>query len=107
MKLLALSSMESCIQEIQNWMLTNKLKLNADKTEIVLIGTKKQLEKVTIGEIKVGSSLVNPSTGAVKNIGAWFNAKLSMLQHINNICSSSFYHLHNIRRIRTYFMPDY
>ena len=98
----ALSSMESCILDIQNWMLTDKLKLNAGKTEFLLIGTKKQLEKVTIAQVKVGSSSVKPSMGPVKNLGAWFDANLNMLQHINKICSSSFYHLHNIRRIRKY-----
>ena len=34
-------SFESCINDIKNWMLINKLKLNDDKTEIMLINPKK------------------------------------------------------------------
>ena len=33
-------SLEACISEIQKWMRTNKLKLNDDKTEVVLFGTR-------------------------------------------------------------------
>ncbi|CAH3026481.1 unnamed protein product [Porites evermanni] len=40
--------MERCISDILTWMLTDKLKLNDDKTEFMLIGTKQQLSKVNI-----------------------------------------------------------
>ena len=33
---------ESCISDLSNWMLNNKLKLNDDKTEILLVGSKVQ-----------------------------------------------------------------
>ena len=35
----ALARMESCIDDICNWMLNDKLKLNDDKTESLIIGT--------------------------------------------------------------------
>ena len=43
----ALTAMESCIADISRWIHTDKLKLNSDKTECLLIGTRQQLQKVS------------------------------------------------------------
>ena len=40
------------------------------------------------------------------NLGAWFDSMLSMEIHINKVCSSGFYYLHNLRRIRRYLSQD-
>ena len=42
----------------------------------------------------------------VRNLGAWFDSMLSMETHINKVCSSGFYYLHNLRRIRKYLSQD-
>ena len=34
----AVASMEACIQDIRNWMTKDSLKINDDKTEVILIG---------------------------------------------------------------------
>ena len=39
----AVPAIESCLTQIQNWMSANFLKLNSDKTEIVIFGTRQQL----------------------------------------------------------------
>ena len=49
----------------------DKLKLNDDKTEFKLIGTKQQLFKVNIDCLTVGSIDVAPVTVA-RNLGTWF-----------------------------------
>ena len=41
-----LEHLEACIAEIKQWMSTNMLKLNDDKTEFIVLGTSKQLAKV-------------------------------------------------------------
>ena len=42
----------------------------------------------------------------VRNLGSWFHSQLSMSEpnHISKLCSSAFFHLHNISRIRK-FLP--
>ena len=97
----AVSSIQSCIRDLQNWMLMDKLKLNPEKTEFLIRGTRQQLEKVITSHLVVGESRICPST-KVKNLGSWFDPNLNMISHINNICSSSFYNLYNIRRIGKY-----
>ena len=37
--------LESCITDIRSWMLHDNLKLNDEKTELLLIGTPQKLEK--------------------------------------------------------------
>ena len=46
--------MESCIRDIKDWMIIDKLKLNDGKTELMLVGTKQQLAKVNVGGLCVG-----------------------------------------------------
>ena len=41
----ALNGLQSCLASVQSWMSTNKLKLNPDKTEFLLIGNELQLSK--------------------------------------------------------------
>ena len=41
----ALDGLQSCLASVQSWMSTNKLKLNPDKTEFLLIGNERQRSK--------------------------------------------------------------
>ena len=86
-------------------MLTDKLKLNDDKTEFMLLGTKQQLSKVNIDSLTVGSIDVAPVTVA-RNLGTWFDSNLNLQGQIHNTCKSGFFHLYNIWRIRKYLSPE-
>ena len=56
--------MEQCIRAIRAWMNTDKLKLNDDKTEIMLIGTRQQLNKVNLDTLTVGDASVSTANEA-------------------------------------------
>ena len=81
-QLKALSAIEDCVAAIRSWMSEDKLKLNDDKTEFLLVDTKQQLGKVCIKDIKVGCVEISPSS-SVKNLGVWFDSKLNRSEHIN------------------------
>ena len=98
-------TIECCIKAIRCWMRENKVLLNEEKTEFLLIGTKQQLAKVDIGHIKVGKVNIAPHS-PVKNLGVWFDSNLSMVDHITKTCSAAFYYLYNIRRIRKYLTKE-
>ena len=66
----AIAAMEACVLDIHKWMLSDRLKLNMDKTEFLLIGTKRQLEKVNITTLRLGDTTITQSPSAVKNLGA-------------------------------------
>ena len=44
----AVHAIEQCIRAIRAWMQADKLKLNENKTEVMLIGTHQQLSKVNL-----------------------------------------------------------
>ena len=101
----ALARVERCIEDIRKWMLNDKLKLNDDKPEFMIIGTLQQLAKVSINSLRVGTATITPVSSA-RNLGSWFDSKLTMATHISKTCNSAFYYLYNLRRIRKYLSKD-
>ena len=97
--------MERCIEDIRHWMVSHRLLLNDEKTAFLLIGTRQQLSKVEPLPLRVGTMDIGP-LNCVRNPGAWFDSMLSMETHINKVCSSGFYYLHNQRRIRNYLSQE-
>ena len=99
----AISDMNRCISDfIRNWMIRDRLMINDDKTE--LIG--QQLGMINdVCNISVGDYDIYPSS-CVRNLGAWFDNKLSTSTHVTKICKAAFYQLHNIRRIKKYLSRD-
>ena len=69
-------------------MIKDKLRMNDNKTEFMIIGTKKQLTKVNIDGLTVGENSIVPVT-SVRNLGSWFDQNLSMIPHINKICKAT------------------
>ena len=68
-------------------MRTNKLKLNDEKTEVVLFGTRQQLEKLgdyNAFEIKIGSEVIKP-TPSTRNLGFHMEAQLKSQTQITKI----------------------
>ena len=86
-------------------MLNDKLKLNDDKTEFIIIGTTQQLAKVSIDTLRVGAATITPVSSA-RNLGSWFDLKMTMAIHILKTCNSAFYYLYNLGRIRKYLSKD-
>ena len=97
----ALIALQDCISEIRQWMLVNKLKINDNKTEFLIMGSRQQLQKVNIPEITVGDAQIK-STSNVRNLGVIFDENLGMHQHVSKVCRTAYFHLHNIARIRNY-----
>ena len=50
----AVDALQACIRDIRIWMVQDKLQLNDAKTEFLIIGTRAQLNKVTINDLQVG-----------------------------------------------------
>ena len=92
--------MECCVRDIDEWMIRNYLKLNQDKTDLVVISSRFH-PMPDIGHITVGSECIAPCD-SVRNLGVQFDSIFSFEEHIKNICKLSFYHLRNISKIRKY-----
>ena len=80
--LIAILGLENCIKDVKNWMCENKLKLNDEKTEVILCNPKKY--KLNVSEIKVGNDVVK-FTDSAKNLGVFFDKDLSLDAHFVHI----------------------
>ncbi len=71
--------LSNCLSSIVKWMNANFLKLNKDKTEILIVGKKPERERI---EAELGS-LALQSMKEVKNLGVTLDCDLSFKSHIN------------------------
>jgi len=76
----------------------NELKLNQDKTELLIIHSR-YCFCPTLSCLRVRDVEVVP-VKAASNLGVAFDDTMSFKSHITDVCKSSFYHLRNISRIR-------
>ena len=67
----------------------NKLKLNNDKTEIILFGSKKHLAKLNIKSLSVAETDVSIASEPVRNLGAMFDSQLIMALHVKSVVKKS------------------
>jgi len=84
-----------------HWMAANRLKLNADKTELLWAGSK--YRSTLLGSsgppLRLGDETVTASDH-VRLLGVTISSDLSPMKHVGTISSSCFYWLRQIRRIR-------
>ena len=87
-------------------MSTNKLKLNPDKTEFLLIGNERQRSKYpSMFPIELFGVKSNRAKSTL-NIGIIFYKNFSFRSHTSAVCSSCFYHMRDLRRIRRHLDLD-
>ena len=86
-------------------MLTIKLKLNPDKTEF-LIENKRQWSKyLSTFPIELLDVKTNLAKSA-RNLGVIFDKNFTFRSHISAVCSSCFYHMWDLKRIRRHLDLD-
>ena len=83
----------------------NFLKLNDDKTEFIILGSKHQIAKLPTLHLSIGTSQICPSD-KVRNLGAIFDTNMTLQDHITHIAKCSSFQLRNIGFIRKYLNQD-
>lgn len=91
--------LELCVSDISLWMSNNLLKLNHDKTELIVFTQKRNAQKVPNIKLKVGNNIINSVT-CVKNLGVYFDHHLTMEKQVSSLLKSCYYNIYNIGRIR-------
>ena len=95
----AVCSVESCCAEVKSWMFTNKLKLNDEKTEAMLCGSKTSLGKVSLESVQVGQASIPLST-CVRNLGLQVDSLLTKSDHVSLVVRTCNFHIRTLGRLR-------
>ena len=86
-------------------MANNFLKLNDDKTDFIIIGSRSFVPRVECKILTVGEQSVSTST-SVKNIGASLDSSLAMETEIKAKCMSAWWQLYQISKIKRFLTPE-
>ena len=103
-----ISRVTDCITEIIQWMNNNMLKLNTEKTELIVFRSDRSsstVSNISNISVKVDQSEITQSS-SVRNLGAFLDSKMNMEQHVNSVCKSSYAQIRQIGRIRQYINKD-
>ena len=93
----ALDKLSHCIEDVKRWLSTNKLKLNPDKTEFIVFGSKSQREKLNQSfSVNILGNLISPIY-AVRNLGVWFDSDFSFSCHVMKVCKACFAHVRDLK----------
>ena len=97
-----LHSMQSCMSDIKAWATTNMLKLNDNKTELMLVTSKRTNHLHNLpSSITIGSSQIHFKK-SVKNLGFTLVCHLTMNAHESNIARTCYFELRHLASIRRF-----
>jgi hypothetical protein len=100
-----LTHTSDCYEDIKNWMTTNKLKLNDDKTEAMLISTRQKLSQIPSLSLPLGTATISLSDSA-KNLGVILDNTLSLQDFVSSTAKSCYFHLRRISQIRKHLSTE-
>jgi len=96
-----------CIADIEALSSSFRLKLNSDKSEVIWLGTRQQLSKISIPErdlLQLPGDLLQ-STSSVKILGVYLDINMTQKCHAVRCASSCYYHSRHILQMR-WFVDD-
>ena len=98
--------LQRCLVSVQKWMCDNRLKLNPDKTDFLLIGHEHQRKKhLSLFPVPLLGVDTKPAAAA-RNLGVYFDQNFNFRNHISQVCRSCYYHIRDLRRIRKHLSLD-
>ena len=83
---------QKCLDIVRRFLRTNKLKVNDDKTVLLLIGSKYWLSHVDFDTINVGNVEVK-AVESTRNLGVIFDKEMKLEEHIKNVCKRGYLHV--------------
>lgn len=96
---------EVCLADISDWMRSNLLKLNQDKTELIVFAPKHRVKDFSNCNLSFGGTVISDAP-SVKNLGVFFDRSLTMEKQVSATSRSCFHQIRNIGRIRNFITDD-
>ena len=99
------STVEACVADISTWMSNKMLKVNQDKTEMIIFRPKQQTNTSHDMSIIIGGNILS-SSSSVKNLGVYMDSALTMEKQVNAVTKSCYYQIRNIGHTRHYISNE-
>ena len=97
---LAFERLKNCLDDVRKWLSVNKLKLNPDKTEFILFGSKMSVQN--LANFSQSIYLIS-SCHLLRQSGTLVSGLIQIFScHVRNICKACFVHIRDLRRLRGY-----
>ena len=90
-----LKTTSDCYLDIKNWMTHNKLKLNSEKTEAMLIETRQKVSSLSVNTLQLDYTTV-----------VLLDSTVSMENFISETAKSCYYQLRRISSVRNYVFTE-
>jgi len=87
-----MNRIHTCVGEIDKWMSSNRLKLNADTTEFICLGTRHQLAKVSLTWLVIGDQSII-ADAELCDVGVIIDDELTMESHVANVVVRNCFYL--------------
>jgi hypothetical protein len=94
-----------CISDISQWMSSNRLRLNPDKTEFIWFASPHHMRDIPTDGISVSDANITPST-TVRSLGVQLDGSLTLRSHVSSVVSSCFYQLKQLGRVQKSISRD-
>ena len=97
-----LHTMQSCISDVKAWATASMLKLNDNKTELLLVTSRRSKHLHSIpASITIGNAQI-PFKQSVKNLSFTLDCHLTMNAHVSNIAQTCYFELRRLASIRRF-----
>ena len=88
-----------CVENIESWISSNRLRLNVTKTEFLWLGSPIRLASNPPSSIQITGSSIAPSK-TVRSLGVLIDPAISFREQITGLANTCYYHLRQLRSIR-------
>ena len=95
----AINRIEKCICEIRDFLHSNMLCNNNEKTEFLIIGTQAALKMLQLDSIKIDNVMIK-AVSDVRNLGVIFDKHMTMEKQVNKMCRNAYFNIRNLAKIR-------
>ena len=97
----ARSQLQTGITHIADWMCANKMRLNPEKTEFIVMSSKSNAKRITTDSLELQGERIS-AVSVVRNLGVHMDCALTLDFHIGYVQRTCYYYLNWIRKIRKY-----
>ena len=101
----AIQDLQDCTITINNWRNGNKLKMNNSKTEFIMFGSRKQLDKCVTESVVIINDAI-PKQKFIRYLGAFLDKTLNLKKHITRKCKTAMLNYFKIKSIRKYLTSE-